>query len=305
MYSLQDVIWCDLCETRVPQKHCYACNKNLCKTCEEEHLSDSSKVHRFVPFRFRRSISKCQKHSLKMCECFCEQCAILICGYCASSNEHRDHKISNVVEKLEGQNHVLQNDMQKIEKSIYPQYRECASCILIQISDLKENSQKLTTAENKHKEDYSHLNALNKQEVEIRKIISEIGQCAANIKKLMTSNDGILVCAYTSRNAEFRKKFCSLSAVQSTYLDRPLVDEPCVISYIKTKYRVLSKLIGVCCLSDEQIWTCGYNDITMRLYNLQGEPVESIKTKSEAMPWDIALTGTKDLVYTDIYMIEQ
>lgn len=270
MYSLQDVIWCDLCETRVPQKHCYTCNKNLCKTCEEEHLSDSSKVHRFVPFRFRRSISKCQKHSLKMCECFCEQCAILICGYCASSNEHRDHKISNVVEKLEGQNHVLQNDMQEIEKSIYPQYRECASCILIQISDLKENSQKLTTAENKHKEDYSHLNALNKQEVEIRKIISEIGQCAANIKKLMTSNDVIPVCAYKSRNAEFRKKFCSLSAVQSTYLDRPLVDEPCVISYIKTKYRVLSKLIGVCCLSDEQIWTCGYNDITMRLYNCRG-----------------------------------
>lgn len=89
--------------------------------------------------------------------------------------------------------------------------------------------------------------------------------------------------------------------VQFSYPDRPLVDEPYVISYIKTKYRVASKLLGVCCLNEEQIWTCGYNDRATRLYNLQGELVESIQIKSGSMPWYIALTSTKDLVYTDIY----
>lgn len=208
-YILQDVLWCGRCKIWVTKIHCYACHKNLCKTCEEEHLSNSSKVQKCVPFRFRRSIPKCQKHLPKMCERFCEQCDILICEYCPSSEEHRGPHV-DVVEKLESLTHALQNDLQEIEKSIYPQYQEFASCIPIQKSDLKENSQKLTTAENKYKEDYKHLNALNKQEVEIRKIISEIEQCAAGQKKLMTSNDVILVCAYKSRNGEFRELFGSI-----------------------------------------------------------------------------------------------
>lgn len=99
-YSLQDVLWCGRCKIWVTQIHCYACHKNLCKTCEEEHLSNSSKVQKCVPFRFRRSIPKCQKHLPKMCERFCEQCDILICEYCPSSEEHRGLHV-DVVEKLE------------------------------------------------------------------------------------------------------------------------------------------------------------------------------------------------------------
>lgn len=52
--------------------------------------------------------------------------------------------------------------LQELEKSIYPNYQEIASCILIQKDDLKENSQKLTTANNEHREDFNSLSVPNK-----------------------------------------------------------------------------------------------------------------------------------------------
>lgn len=107
--SLQDVLRCHLCETPVPQLYCYVCDKNLCKACEEEHISDLSKVHKVVSFKFRRSIPKCQKHSPNICERFCEQCVIPICEYCAPSKEHGGHEFIHVLEKLESQKHVYKN----------------------------------------------------------------------------------------------------------------------------------------------------------------------------------------------------
>lgn len=52
------------------------------------------------------------------------------------------------------------------------------------------------------------------------------------------------------------------------------------------------------CVSDEEILLCGNINI-MKLYNLQGEQLKSIKSKSENMPWDIAVTKSRDLIYTD------
>uniref|UniRef100_K1RFV1 Tripartite motif-containing protein 2 n=1 Tax=Magallana gigas TaxID=29159 RepID=K1RFV1_MAGGI len=79
-----------------------------------------------------------------------------------------------------------------------------------------------------------------------------------------------------------------------------LVDEPRIISTIQTQYGGFSKsLTSVTCHSDEEIWTCSDNNKMMRLYNLQGELVKSVKIKSGIGSWDIAVTRSGDLVYTD------
>eukprot|EP00105_Crassostrea_gigas_P046620 XP_019930768.1 PREDICTED: tripartite motif-containing protein 45-like [Crassostrea gigas] len=171
-----------------------------------------------------------------------------------------------------------------------------------------------------------HLVVLNKQENEITHTISEITQTIAELKKLLNSKDVSLVSEYKSRIAAFRrlppklkvslpsfrpqeihtdqliKQFGSLSALSFTteeqdysmapqgaefsLQDRSLMDEPQVITAIDTGYEYL---YGVTCLNDTEVWTYS-NDNMMKLFNLQGELVESIQPKSGNDPQDIAVT---------------
>lgn len=54
------------------------------------------------------------------------------------------------------------------------------------------------------------------------------------------------------------------------------------------------------CLNDEKIWTLGFTDSIMRLYNLTGTLVKSISTQSGKRPQDIAVTRNGNLIYTDV-----
>uniref|UniRef100_A0A8W8LM45 B box-type domain-containing protein n=2 Tax=Magallana gigas TaxID=29159 RepID=A0A8W8LM45_MAGGI len=356
-YSLQDVLRCHLCETPAPPMYCAICDKYLCKACEKDHLSDLSKKHKVLPFKKRKYTPKCQKHSSKICEHYCEQCHLPICATCASSEEHIDHQFIEIIKVMDNKKEIIQKNLQELEKTIYLKYQEIASIITDQKSTLNENSQKLTTEINKHGEDLhreinniirnmksnveemdtEHLAVLDKQEDEIKHTISEITQTIAELKTLLDSNDVSRVSAYKSRNDEFRRlppkltvslpgftpqkinkeqlyqQFGSLSAssikteehgytmespgAESSPPDTPLIDVPRIISQIYTEY-IGFTLRGVSFLSDEEMWTCGEDNI-MRLYNVSGELVKSVKTKSGNCPYDIAVTRSGDLVYTD------
>lgn len=167
---------------------------------------------------------------------------------------------------------------------------------------------------------------LNKQENEIKLVVSEITQVTAELNKLLNSNDVRLISAYISRNAEFRtrlsqftvtlpsftpqmiskeqhnQQFGSLSTLsiniidESSFTCRQIIDKPCVISDINTEY---GGVCSVSCLSDDKIWICAYNYNTINLHNLKGELLSSITTKSGYFPNDITVTNSKDLVYTD------
>lgn len=67
-----------------------------------------------------------------------------------------------------------------------------------------------------------------------------------------------------------------------------------------TEYDASGRLCSVSCLSDEKIWICGQNSI-LRLYNLHGELLNSIQTKSNNMPHDIEVPKSGDWIYTVIY----
>ncbi|XP_061177617.1 uncharacterized protein LOC133186377 [Saccostrea echinata] len=180
-----------------------------------------------------------------------------------------------------------------------------------------------------------HLDALNKQENKIKQITSDVKKRIFDLKKLLESNDVSITFAYKSRIAEFRslppkvnvslpsfsphqinkerlyQMFGSLSVLSITTeeygytmkaqeavscpLVKPLLDEPELITTIDIGYE---RLYSVFCLSDEEIWIRGKGSI-MKLYNLQGRLLKSVKTKSANDPRDITVTRNGDLIYTD------
>ncbi|XP_052707961.1 E3 ubiquitin-protein ligase TRIM71-like [Crassostrea angulata] len=362
--SAQDVVRCDVCDTPVPPLHCDFCQTNLCKACVGEHMLDFSKKHQVVPFQDRGSTPNypyCSEHVKEQCKHYCEQCDISLCVYCITNGNHQNHNLIDIFSIMERKKKELQEDIKEFEKSLSPKYQEIVNTITVQKTELNKNSQKLTTAIDKHGEvwhreidtiiqklksdldemDTKHLAVLNKQEDEITHTISEITQSIADLKKLLDSNDVSRVSAYKSRIAEFRRlppkltvslpnftpqkinpeqlyqQFGSLSAFSITTEEhgytmetseagssplKPLLDEPRIISTIQTQYEGLfNYLTSVTCHSDEEIWTCSYNNKMMSLYNLQGELVKSVQTKSGNGPQDIAVTRSGDLVYTDTY----
>ncbi|XP_052679420.1 uncharacterized protein LOC128160179 [Crassostrea angulata] len=355
----QDVLRCHICDTPGPLMYCDICHKHLCKACVGEHLSDQSKEHKVLPFEKRGSTPKCPKHSSNISVLYCKHCDIHLCVTCASSGKHQGHNLIEIMKNIDSKKDAIHEDLQELEKIIFPQYQEIASIYISQKSDLTENSQKLTAAMDKqgeelHREidiliqklksdlsemDSKQLALIIKQEDEIALTISEITQCIAHLKTLLDSSDVNRVSVYKSRNAKFRRlppklsiffphftpqkinkeqlhqQLGSLSAlstnteehgciidspdVEFTSVEGPLINVPPIITDINTEYGEF-KLRNVSCLDDEQIWTCG-DDKIMRLYNLQGELVQTIKTKSGNNPWAMAVTRSGDLVYADYY----
>ncbi|XP_062592824.1 uncharacterized protein LOC134254316 [Saccostrea cucullata] len=225
----QVLLLCDLCQTAALQSHCELCQINLCKACVGEHLSDSSKRHKVVPYKNRTSTHnanypKCPNHTQRHCELYCEKCDIPVCSTCISSDKHHGHKFTDILQNPRFIQEILNKDLTELEKRIYPTYEEIASDLNSEKVNFEKHYEKLTTAVTKQGEDWhreinivvnkqkseidemktKHLAALNKQENEIKQITSDVTQCIFDLKKILYSNDISLTSAYKSRNAEFR-----------------------------------------------------------------------------------------------------
>lgn len=187
--------------------------------------------------------------------------------------------------------------------------------------------------------DSKHIAVFNKQEIEMKSAISEITQKIDDMKQILNSNDFKNVSAYKSRNDEFKKRppklpsslpnftpgdidkkqifqqFGSLSGLPIKEEDhgytmvvskikppvpiKRLIDKPRIISHMRTDYEASNGVRGVALLNDQYIWTCGYKDKNMKLYNIYGELVRTIQTTSGFPPYDIEVTRNGCLVYAD------
>ena len=176
---------------------------------------------------------------------------------------------------------------------------------------------------------------LEKEERDIKHTISEIDQTILDLKELIYSCDLSLVShcnffekAFTilppkinvtlsnfiPKNIDRRRlseDFGSWSVLSVTKEENDqrepevevsrlaptaaLLDKPEIITSIDTKY---NNLYSVSCRNDNEIWTRGLNKI-MSLYNLQGDLLESISTKSLNEPYDLTVSQSGELVYTD------
>ncbi|XP_011436040.3 tripartite motif-containing protein 2 [Magallana gigas] len=172
--------------------------------------------------------------------------------------------------------------------------------------------------------DLKYITFLNEQEDEITRKVSEITQTIADLKKLLNTNDFSQVSVYKSMNAEFRQLppqisvslprftpqtinreqiyqqfgFMSELVFKTEKPDRLLIDEPKVISVTETEFGESKNLHSVSCLNQEEVWACGQDNM-IRLYNLKGELVKAIHTKTGNNPENITVTRNGDLLYTD------
>eukprot|EP00105_Crassostrea_gigas_P032903 XP_011456101.1 PREDICTED: uncharacterized protein LOC105348404 [Crassostrea gigas] len=186
--------------------------------------------------------------------------------------------------------------------------------------------------------DSKHHTVLNKQEADTERKISEIKQVIYEQNKLIKSYDVGLVFAYKSKNNVFRElppkitvslptftphqintekmyeQFGFLTALSikddengcTTPVDdaippsaRPLI-EPHILTEVTTEHVVHDSLVSVCCLRDDEVWTSSYDRI-LKLYNLNGKLLKSIKTRPWFIPCGIALTGCSNVIFCDTF----
>ncbi|XP_078310800.1 uncharacterized protein LOC111132646 [Crassostrea virginica] len=180
-----------------------------------------------------------------------------------------------------------------------------------------------------------HQAALDKQEDAINNTVTEMKQVILDLKSLLDTCNVSLVSKYQSRIEEFRKmphklkislptfqpvkvnrehimkQFGSIiplsleteeqgytvpsPGAKSSPPDRPLLDVPQLITELDTAYKYL---YGVSCLGDEEIWTLGEHN-TLKLYNMKGELLKSVQTKSGNGPADTAVTRSRGLLFVD------
>ncbi|XP_011413043.3 uncharacterized protein [Magallana gigas] len=238
-------------------------------------------------------------------------------------------KYQEIASNIPVQRADLIKNSKKLTTALYKHGEELHREIDIAILKFKSDVDKMES---------EHLFVLDRQEYKINHSISEIEQSIADLKKLLNSSDAGLVTAYKSKNAEFRRlppkltvslprftpqkinkeqiyqQIGSLTAlsikteengytmdsagVESSPPNKPLIDVPLIITDINTEYGGSNRLGSVSCLSDDEVWASG-TDNMMRLYNLHSKLVKSIQTKSGNVPYNIAVTQSGELVYTD------
>ncbi|XP_078331222.1 uncharacterized protein LOC144625045 [Crassostrea virginica] len=146
-----------------------------------------------------------------------------------------------------------------------------------------------------------HIEAINKQEVAINRSIPEITQIILDLKRTEEFRSfpawfKVTLPTFKPRKInreQIHQQIGSLSIPAITFF----LDEPRILTDIQTEYK--GGLCSMSCLSDSELWTRGYDDNILRLYNLHGEVLRSVQTKSGNLPWDIAVTRSGGLVYAD------
>ena len=298
---------CQKHSTKICDLHCEQCYVPICSQCVSsgEHLG-----HKVVEIiNILRSKKEIIKKDLQEIEKFIypkyQEAASNIPVQKANARKH-SQKLTTALKK---QGETLHNEIDSILKKRQSE-----------IDDM----------------DSHHLEFIQKQGDAITNTITEIEQIILNLRNLLETNDVCLVSEYKSRNEEFRKLPAQFQVTLPTFTpqkintevmnqilgslsklaikteggqiktpgaissvqSRTLVDESWILTQINTEYGVDNKLRSVSCLSDSEIWTCG-GDKILRLYNIQGELLKSVQTKTGNRPLDIAVTQRRDLVYID------
>ena len=279
--SAQDVLRCHLCETPVPPFCCEVCHIYLCKVCASEHMLDDSTEHKVVPIKQHLSAllyPKCIKHSSKICELYCKKCTSPICALCVSSNEHRGHGFSYLLECVESKKASSKRDLQELESSIIIKHREFASHICNQKANLDKNLEEVNRAIDEHgeklhkqvsdvveklksdivKKHENKFDALNKAAEKNALTISDIEKCIDKAKELQASNDLALAFEYRCRNDEFRNTPIKHNAALPKFVAKEIKTDK-----LSEQFGSLSMTSDIEC----DVTTASVNDLSRSVYS--------------------------------------
>ena len=291
------------CHTHDMQKcevYCERCDLNLCAECISS--GDHEQHEKILIFKRCDNIKKSLRRALTELEEVIHP-------------KYQEAASSITVKKAE----IIKNS-QKLTERIRDQKEVWHNEIDIIIQDLQSEINRMQL-ENQSK--------LEKEERDINHRMSEISQTIHDLKELVDSNDLCLVSEckfsineykilppkfnvtflnFSPKNVDRKRlseEFGSLSissvAKEVIYQREPesptdsLLENAQIITSIDTQYK---GLYSVTCRNDDEIWTRGLNKI-MSLYNFQGDLLESISTKSLNEPYDLTVSQSGELVYTD------
>ena len=249
----------------------------------------------------------CPNHSTIQCDVFCEPCDIPVCVLCATSNEHKGHMLIDVLTSFYRKKELLRKELEELEIE-------------------KENMDKKMD------------DSLDEDEDETIERIkcSKMKWTIIDLKELLESNDVCKISTYKSRNANFKEMPGEIRRSQNTsseelddgnlyeeadFLSESSLSQNEVVDLQEPdsvedelepwpeigQFLDMSEIVAtvdtglvfsVVCRGEEEIWTRGRNKF-MKLYDLQGNLLQSIQSSSRNVPEDIAVTRSKDLVYTD------
>nr|XP_022340233.1 tripartite motif-containing protein 2-like [Crassostrea virginica] len=147
--------------------------------------------------------------------------------------------------------------------------------------------------------DVSHVSKYQSRIEEFRKMPNKLKISLPTFQPAKVNRDQIMkqfgsIIPLSIETEEQGYTVPSLEA-KSSPSDRPLLDVPQLITELDTAYKYLC---SVSYLGDEEIWTRGH-DKTMKLYNMKGELLKSVQTKSGNVPVDTAVTRSGGLLYAD------
>lgn len=224
-------------------------------------------------------------------------------------------KYQEIISFIRFQKYNLKRNSQKLTTALNKNDEDLHQKIDIPITKLKSDLDETET---------TCMAVLNKQECVTTHKMLKISESIADMKELVNSNNTNHVYAYKSRIAEYGRlpskvrislpwftlekinnetivqhlAFLSSFSIRTEIPEIHFLDKPQIIADIDTEYGIPNGLRKVSCLNDNEMWTCG-NDSIMQLYNIHGKVIKSCQTKSGNKPWDIAVTRTGDLLYSD------
>ncbi|XP_065937737.1 tripartite motif-containing protein 2 [Magallana gigas] len=294
------------CETH-PFKHC----KFKCKNCENILVCSScmaSEQHGGHRFEELLEIYKTKKETI-------ENDAKELVNCISPSYEEIALDLENQLANLDG-------GYEKITTEISKQGEEWHREINTIISRMKTE-----TIEVKMK----HRDVLQKQLDEIRKTESLIKQTLQALMDIQESTEVLRTIEYKTDIRDFSKlphmaqvslptfipkqidherlyssfghftplsidtKESTLSLNQHNTAVRELLDEPELVISIKTGH--YKNLRRVTCLDDNKIWAVNWTD-NINCFSLNGSLLQTIKTKSEQLSYDIAVDSKGNLLFT-------